>query len=390
MWLINTTTLALEHHEDTSKIREYAVLSHLWRQKGDRTQEKEISFAQQHYEKKMNTKIKRFCAQAKRDGLQYGWVDTCCIPEPDDFNRPHEPPDDARKSLIDGYRKQKHEAIKSMYEWFQRAKVCYAYLQDVTFDPKANSGFQRQQQLRNSHWFTSGWTLIELIAPQNVRFFQKDWKEFGTKQSMHGIIASITGIPAELLTGAKELDDYTVFERMAWARHRMISSLEDQAYALMGLFGVKMDPEYAEGEQGLLRLREEIQKVHGSSSLDQPAAPLKLLNVFSETLEVEDHPRPCGRVPDYAILSHTWAEGELTYQMVKSGENLEHMASYKKVKGCCELAKKHDFRYLWVDTCCIDRTSSAELQEAICSMYRWYKNAKTSAASITYSVEVEH
>ncbi|KAH7372057.1 hypothetical protein BKA64DRAFT_586878, partial [Cadophora sp. MPI-SDFR-AT-0126] len=49
---------------------------------------------------------------------------------------------------------------------------------------------------------------------------------------------------------------------------------------------------------------------------------------------------------------------------------------YQKIKNCCEQTARHGFKYLWVDTCCIDKTSSAELQEVICSMYKWYRNAK--------------
>jgi hypothetical protein len=227
----------------------------------------------------------------------------------------------------------------------------------------------------NAPWFTSGWTLIELIAPPQVEFYQKDWKLIGTKKDMHGILSAITGIPGELLTGARNLDDYKVFDRMAWARHRMTTGHEDQAYSLMGLFDVKMDLDYGEGSRALSRLREEIQRVHGPSSLDQPAAPLRLLNVDAADLKVESHPEPGCRVPDYAILSHTWAGDELTFQDVELGD-AKHRKGYQKIKDCCELAKKHGYKYLWADTCCIDRTSSAELQEAICSMYRWYKNAK--------------
>lgn len=369
MWLLNTTTHRLEEFTGSKDVPKYAVLSHLWDHDGE-DGEREISWVEVWQGKQLNTKLAKFCKQAKADGIDYGWVDTCCIPRPSPSQHL------ARPDVI----KMRDEAINSVYECFENAAICYAYLSDVTFDPDSDTGNQRQQQLRNSHWFTSGWTLVELIAPKRVIFYQKHWKRFGTKMDMHGIIANITGIPSELLTRRKSLEDYTVFERMAWARHRMTSGIEDQAYSLMGLFGVKMKLDYTEGEQALVRLREKIQKVHGSSSLDQPAAPLRLLRVAADTLEVEDHPRPGQRVPDYAILSHTWAGTELNFQAVQSGKDLEKHPGYKKVKGACEKAKSHGFEYIWVDTCCIDRTSSAELQEAICSMYRWYRNAKVYVA----------
>ena len=38
-------------------------------------------------------------------------------------------------------------------------------------------------------------------------------------------------------------------------------------------------------------------------------------------------------------------------------------------------AKWIDFQWIWIDSCCIDRTSSAELAEDITSMYQYYRNA---------------
>jgi hypothetical protein len=362
MRLINTTTFEL-HEFTVAATPKYAILSHLWN-------DREVSFEQFQLGRK-NEKIEQFCAQARQDGLQFGWIDTCCI------NNSHKKEIEIGQAI-----KEEHEeAINSMYVWFARAEVCYAYLEDVNIDSDLDLDLRRtvvQRALLSSNWFTSGWTLIELIAPPRVEFYQANWKMFGTKESMRGIISKITGIPQAILTGSKDRSEYTIFERMAWARHRMASGLEDQAYCLMGLFEVNMSLDYTEGSNAFLRLREEIKRVHGSSSLDQPAAPLRLLRVDSDPLRVESHPTPGGRIPDYAILSHTWDGEEISFQDIQSGKSLEDSKSYNKIKGCCQLAKKHGFKYVWVDTCCIDRTSSAELQEAICSMYRWYKNAKMS------------
>ena len=77
-------------------------------------------------------------------------------------------------------------------------------------------------------------------------------------------------------------------------------------------------------------------------------------------------------IPPYAILSHTWDEGEVSFQEWKSGDgNLK--AGYDKVRRCCQMAASDGFPYVWVDTCCIDKTSSSELSEAINSMYSWYR-----------------
>jgi hypothetical protein len=203
-----------------------------------------------------------------------------------------------------------------------------------------------------------------------------------------------------MLIGVTKLQDYTIFERMAWARHRMTSGLEDQAYCLLGLFEVEMTLDYGEsldteGSNAFLRLREAIKQKHGSDSLDQPAAPLRLLCI--DSLEVESHPVRGEPIPEYAILSHTWDGKEITYQDMQFGTTIDerkqflernNKRSYDKIMGCCKLAEKNNFKYVWIDTCCIDRTSSSELQEAICSMWRWYKNAKKSVFPVIYCLEL--
>jgi hypothetical protein len=78
-------------------------------------------------------------------------------------------------------------------------------------------------------------------------------------------------------------------------------------------------------------------------------------------------------IPPYAILSHTWGPGseEVTYQDLLKGTG-EEKPGYRKLIFCGEQAAKDDLHYFWVDTCCIDKASSAELTEAINSMFRWY------------------
>jgi hypothetical protein len=82
-------------------------------------------------------------------------------------------------------------------------------------------------------------------------------------------------------------------------------------------------------------------------------------------------------VPRYAILSHTWDEEEVTFQNMLRRRwcRAANKKGYKKVKSCCSVARANGFKYVWIDTCCIDKTSSAELSEAINSMYRWYQKA---------------
>ncbi|KAF2824544.1 HET-domain-containing protein [Ophiobolus disseminans] len=79
--------------------------------------------------------------------------------------------------------------------------------------------------------------------------------------------------------------------------------------------------------------------------------------------------------PPYAILSHRWIDDEPTFQDVKHGLGREK-AGYDKLLFCGRQAAKNDLKYFWVDTVCIDKTSSAELTEALNSMFRWYRDAK--------------
>ncbi|KAK4500999.1 hypothetical protein PRZ48_006805 [Zasmidium cellare] len=81
-------------------------------------------------------------------------------------------------------------------------------------------------------------------------------------------------------------------------------------------------------------------------------------------------------VPPYAILSHTWGPTteELTLQDVEH-HRYQDKAGFAKVRFCGDQAKKDGYDYFWVDSCCIDKTSSAELSESINSMFRWYAEA---------------
>lgn len=107
---------------------------------------------------------------------------------------------------------------------------------------------------------------------------------------------------------------------------------------------------------------------------------MRLINV--RTLKLETFH---GSTPPYAILSHTWGKDEITFT-----EDLNKCDKSKqgffKIRKCCEQANKDILEWAWVDTCCIDKTSSAELSEAINSMYSWYQGA---AVCYAYLEDVE-
>lgn len=222
----------------------YAILSHTWG-----ADEDEVTFGDlkngQEQSKAGYAKL-RFCArQAKNDGLQYFWVDTCCI-------------DKANLTELD-------EAIRSMFRWYQEAFSCYVYLTDVSSCVKPermNHTFI--SGLHESRWFTRGWTLQELLAPKSVQFFSREERLLGTKSSLEQRIHEITRIPLGALQGVP-LSQFPPEERLRWTEHRETKKVEDKAYCLLGIFGVSMSLRYGEGDEALKRLKEKISKANNTS-----------------------------------------------------------------------------------------------------------------------------
>ena len=103
---------------------------------------------------------------------------------------------------------------------------------------------------------------------------------------------------------------------------------------------------------------------------------MRLIN--TKTILPEAFPNPeTPRMPDYVILSHKWGKREVTLQeMLEPSPELRTSAGYEKVNRCCEQAAAIGFEYIWIDTCCIDKTNNVELTEALNSMFHWYRNAR--------------
>lgn len=83
----------------------------------------------------------------------------------------------------------------------------------------------------------------------------------------------------------------------------------------------------------------------------------------------------------YAILSHRWeAENhEVSYKDHRKGIK-DGTSGYEKIRNFCRIARNDGFDWVWIDTCCIDKRSSAELTQSINSMYSWYRQANTCYA----------
>ncbi|RYP12344.1 hypothetical protein DL765_007390 [Monosporascus sp. GIB2] len=232
------------------EIPPYAILSHTWSENVD----EEVTFRDikngAGSSKSAYRKIE-FCAeQARRDGLQYFWVDTCCID----------------KSTMD----EVQASINSMFRWYRDAVQCYVYLSDVSMTAVfSQNGSQadsdqvelsREAVLRGSKWFTRGWTLQELLAPASVQFFSREGLRLGDKVSLEQEIHTITKIPIPALRKTTPFDQFDVDERLRWAEMRRTTREEDWAYCLLGIFGVFMPLNYGEGrDNAIQRLRKEIE-----------------------------------------------------------------------------------------------------------------------------------
>lgn len=99
---------------------------------------------------------------------------------------------------------------------------------------------------------------------------------------------------------------------------------------------------------------------------------MRLVNVH--TLKLHEFIE--GSIPPYAILSHRWTGQELTFKDVAKNRANPASKGFKKLLGACHIAARYTVDYLWIDTCCIDKRSSAELSESINSMFAWYKKAR--------------
>ncbi|KAM5546026.1 hypothetical protein V8D89_000152 [Ganoderma adspersum] len=183
----------------------------------------------------LSPKVREACAFARVNGYQYIWIDSCCI--------------DKTSSA------ELSEAINSMYAWYARAEICYAFLADV---PPAEDHRKPRSDFRSSLWFTRGWTLQELIAPRDVLFLSGDWVPIGPKYALVDLIHDITGITEEALLHVEPLDGFSVAQRLSWAAGRETTRVEDQAYSLLGIFDINMPTLYGEGDRAFRRLQEEI------------------------------------------------------------------------------------------------------------------------------------
>ncbi|KAI0330897.1 HET-domain-containing protein [Cubamyces sp. BRFM 1775] len=271
MRLLDTYTGRFVENVDPNRAC-YAILSHVWDAKGEQSYQQVLAIWQNTERShlaslsaggevceaaisildspELSPKIKGFCALARRQECALGWIDSCCI--------------DKTSSA------ELTEAINSMYHWYRKAEVCYAYLADVDNDPLTSPSPSREdlyQKFLTARWHTRGWTLQELIAPDYILFLTRSWSPIGSKLDLAKLLERATGVSAAVLTGEVAVESISVACRMSWASKRKTTRIEDEAYSLLGIFGVYMPTIYGEGRNAFLRLQQEIIKTIPDQSI---------------------------------------------------------------------------------------------------------------------------
>lgn len=264
MRLLNTKTFEFKNFYDNS-LPQYAILSHRWGSEEEEVSYKSFRKGSVPPDLPGLLKIHAFCRLADEKGFQWAWVDTCCI--------------DKRSSA------ELSEAINSMFKWYERSALCCVHLADVEFS-SAEMFLKRQSEetfwhapdgwaslrdrFNKSSWFKRGWTLQELIAPNNVVFYDSQWNEIGPVDRFCEDVAKVTGIGEYYLNPRTKvhMNPASVSTRMSWASRRHTSREEDLSYCLLGIFDINMPLLYGEGaEKAFIRLQTEIMKNSHDESL---------------------------------------------------------------------------------------------------------------------------
>lgn len=251
MRFIQTKTYELKEF-GTLPSPQYAVLSHTWLQsepdRPDIIREITYQDMQNHLKKIKDgnyktqgwAKLKSYCNLAAEDGWEYAWMDTCCI---DKTN-----PADTQ------------EAINAMFRWYHDAGICYAHLDGVNSKDLAHN----HEKFRNARWFERGWTLQELLAPLDLMFVDQYWKRLGTKGEWIEDVAAACRMSVDDVTN---FDRCSLAAKLSWASHRKTTLKEDEAYCLLGLFGISMPLCYGEDQLAFRRFQIELIKVYEDPSI---------------------------------------------------------------------------------------------------------------------------
>jgi hypothetical protein len=252
MRLLNVHSFKFEVYEHPNVPR-YAAASHRWIEPTEATLKdvrKQLNTDTLGYKKVEG--LASFIRSHAPD-IDLLWIDTCCV--------------DQKSS------KEVDEAVNSMFNWYKRAAVCIAYMADVKSSTDTQSD-DCMSEFKKSVWFTRGWTLQELLAPETVVFLAQQWNVIGHKgnsgsknlpfhpgPSLNSVVSQITGIREIVLVDYEHSKILTFEDKLKWAANRNTTKEEDMVYCLLGIFGVHMNTLYGEsGPEAFSRLEEAIER----------------------------------------------------------------------------------------------------------------------------------
>lgn len=268
--LLSTQTglIAGNFNLNSPNVPAYAILSHTWLPMrygavaevihSDLTNPSKVLQLQRGQVKTGGwAKLQAFCRTARHEGYEYAWMDTCCI------NKASQ----SHTSM----------AINNMQHYYNRAAVCYAYLDDVSLheigyaDWPERGRHEREFAVSSSNnreipdvwagvkrarWFKRVWTLQELMAPCQVHLRDKHWKLIGEKREWATVIRMATGLRSNHLYPLEQ--DEAVAQKLHWASERNVTKMEDEAYGILGLFNMTLALRYGEGLRAFSRLQKEM------------------------------------------------------------------------------------------------------------------------------------
>jgi Heterokaryon incompatibility protein (HET) len=184
-------------------------------------------------------KLVKFCKKASEYQCNFVWLDTGCIDK------------DSSAEL--------EESIRSMFKWYKNSRICIIHLGETT----------SPSNMQQDPWFTRGWTLQELLAPQEIKFFSRSWVPLTQhnndkkddkylKIPLWEFISRITKIPVVQLLEFEPGTKSNIREKMVWMSKRTTTRIEDMAYCLIGIFNIPLSIAYGEGQMAFYRLQVEI------------------------------------------------------------------------------------------------------------------------------------
>ncbi|KAK3898852.1 hypothetical protein C8A05DRAFT_18627 [Staphylotrichum tortipilum] len=192
--------------------------------------------------------IKRACQRAQSYNMRYLWIDAICV----DHNSCSEVT----------------ESVLSSFDRLWNAALCMVYLFDLS--PVEGSGhgssLDLEQSLSRCGWFARCWTVQELVAAQDISFFDRDFNLRLTKspkspRAVLEMLGRVSGVDVDVLAERESLTEFSMGRRLSWAVGRHTARPEDMAYSLQGICGVagQLPPCYGEGgRRAFVRLQKEI------------------------------------------------------------------------------------------------------------------------------------